>query len=401
MTDPAETDVAGGDRRRASAGPVVVRPVSSWRQLHRFIDLPYRLHAGTPWIPPVKVERWLYLSRWVNTYFKHAHAQYFLAYRDDQVVGRITAQVDAAFNEFHASRWGMFGFLEFIDDPAVVEALLGAAEHWLRGQRCDRMVGPMDFSMNDESGILIEGFALEPLVKQPWHPPYYQRRCEEAGLDKAMDLLSWYLEIGQRSHLDPVLPKLAARARDKHGILIRKMNRRHLRREMDAFADVYNQAWSNNWGFVPYSKADLDALALELQFGYSPGWFMVADHKGETVAMAITLLDLNQVFKKMNGRLLPLGWWYLLRRHHIADQLRVGFLGVKPQYQYTGAAAALYVEHFNTAEHSPLKKGEAGWILETNRSMNHGLEAMNGRVVKRYRVYERLWATDLGSGSGV
>jgi hypothetical protein len=374
------------------AGPVEVRPVTGWRELRQFIDLPYRLHAGTLWIPPVKVERWMFLSRRFNTYFTHAHAQYFLACREGRVVGRISAQVDSAFNDFHASRWGMFGFFEFVDDAAVVEALLASAERWLRAQGCDRMVGPMDFSLNDESGVLIEGFELEPIVKQPWHPSYYRRHCEEAGLDKAMDLLSWYLEIGDREHLDAVLPKLAERARHQHGIRIRKMSRRHLRREMDAFADVYNQAWSGNWGFVPYGKADLDTLALELQFAYSPGWFMVAEHHGETVAMAITLLNLNQVFKRMKGRLLPLGWWYLLRRHHIVDELRVGFLGVKPPYQYTGAAAALYVEHFNTAEHSPLRRGEAGWILETNTGMNRGLQAMNARVVKRYRVYQRLFA---------
>jgi GNAT superfamily N-acetyltransferase len=371
---------------------VEVRPVEGWRQLREFIDLPYRLHHGTPWIPPVRVERWAYLNRRVNAFFKHGRAAYFLATRGGRVVGRITAQVDDAFNEFHHSRWGMFGFLEFEDDPGILAALLDAAERWLRDEGCDRMVGPMDFTMNDESGVLVEGFELEPIIKQPWHPPYYQQRCEEAGLEKAMDLLSWYLEVGNRSTLNPILPRLADRAAERHGITVRKMSRRHLRRELEAFADVYNQAWSGNWGFVPFGKADLDAYALELQFVYSPGWFMVAEHQGETVAMAITVLDINQVYKKMQGRLLPWGWWHLLNRHRTVDQLRVGFLGVKPQYQYTGAAAALYVEHFNTAEHSRLKKGEAGWILETNTGMNRGLEAMSGRVVKRYRVYQRLLA---------
>jgi hypothetical protein len=370
--------------------PLVVRPVKGWRQLREFIDLPYRLHADTLWIPPVRVERWAYLNRRVNAFFKHGRAEYFLAERGGRVVGRITAQVDDAFNEFHRSRWGMFGFLEFEDDGEVLSALLEAAEGWLRAAGCDRMVGPMDFTMNDESGVLVEGFDLEPLIKQPWHPPYYQRRCEEAGLGKAMDLLSWWLEIANRSTLDPLLPRLAERAAERHGITVRKMSRRHLRRELDAFADVYNQAWSKNWGFVPYAKADLDAYALEMQFVYSPEWFMVAEHNNETVGMAITVLDINQVYKKMQGRLLPWGWWYLLNRHRIVDQVRVGFLGIKPQYQYTGAAAALYVEHFNAAERSPIKQGEAGWILETNTGMNRGLEAMGARVVKRYRVYQQL-----------
>jgi hypothetical protein len=377
-----------------SVGPdddVEVRAVSGGRELRAFIHLPYRLHAGTPWVPPVKVERWAFLNRRLNAYFRHGRAQYFLARRQGRVVGRITAQVDAAFNEFHASRWGMFGFLEFEDDPRILTALLAAAEVWLRAEGCDRMVGPMDFSLNDESGVLIEGFALEPQIKQPWHPPYYQQRCEEAGLVKAMDLLSWFLEIDDRTRLDPVLPALARRASERHGIRIRKLTRRHLRRELDAFADVYNQAWSKNWGFVPYGKGELDTMALEMQLVYAPGWFMVAEHDGETVAMAFTLMNLNQVLKKMKGRLLPWGWWYLVNSRRIVDEVRVGFLGVKPAYQYTGAAAALYMEHFNTAEHSRMKKGEAGWILETNRGMNRGLEAMNARIVKRYRVYERTW----------
>jgi GNAT superfamily N-acetyltransferase len=369
--------------------PIEVRAVRSWGDMRAFIELPFRLHAGTPWVPPLKLERWIFLNRRLNAYFTHGRAQYFLARRDGRVVGRITAQVDQAYQAFHDNRWGMFGFVEFEDDPEVVAALLATAEGWLRAQGADHMVGPMDFAMNEESGILIEGHDLDPLIKQPWHPPYYQRRLEEAGLAKAMDLLSWDLTVHDRKKVLPMLFELAEQVESKHGITIREMSRRNLRKEMDAFAEVYNAAWSKNWGFVPYSKADLDAYALELQLVYSPGWFMVAEHEGETVAMAITVMDLNQVLKKMNGKLLPLGWWYFLRRHHIVDRLRVGFLGVKPEYQHTGVAAGLYAAHYDNAERSRLQHGEAGWILETNRGMNRGLQAMNGTIVKRYRVYER------------
>jgi hypothetical protein len=368
---------------------IEVRAVHGWRGVRAFIALPFGLHAGTPWVPPLRLERWLFLNRRMNAYFKHGHAEYFLARRGERVVGRISAQVDHAFNAFHSNRWGMFGFLEFEDDPDVLTALLAAARGWLREQGCDLMIGPMDFAMNDESGVLIEGFELEPLVKQPWHPRYYQQRCEEAGLEKAMDLLSWELALADREKMLPQLFEIARRAESQHGITIRPMSRRHLRRELNGFADVYNAAWSKNWGFVPYGKEDLDAYALELQLVYSPGWFMVAEQQGETVAMAITVMDINQVLKRMNGRLLPLGWWYFLNRHRIVDRLRVGFLGVKPEYQHTGVAAALFVRHFDVAGRSRLTHGEAGWILETNRSMNRGLEAMNGRIVKRYRVYQQ------------
>jgi hypothetical protein len=371
----------------ASAG-VSIEPVRGGRDLGRFIDLPFRLHAGTPWIPPLKLERRLFLSRRMNPYFKHGEAEYFLARRGGRVVGRVSAQVDHAFNEFHRSRWGMFGFLELEDDPEAMAALLDAARGWLRARGCDRMVGPMDFSMNEESGVLIEGHELEPLIRQPWHPRYYQRLCEEAGLQKAMDLFSWALDISDREDMLPIMFELDERAREEHGVTIRKMSRRHLRKEMDRFAEIYNAAWADNWGFVPYSKQDLDAYTLDMHLVFAREWFMVAEKDGETIAVAITLPDVNQVLKKMKGRLLPFGWWRFLNRNRTCDQVRVGFLGVKPEHQHTGVAASLYVEHFDTAARMPQTHGEAGWILETNEAMNRGLEAMSGEIVKRYRVYE-------------
>jgi GNAT superfamily N-acetyltransferase len=213
--------------------------------------------------------------------------------------------------------------------------------------------------------------------------------CEQAGLTKAMDLYGWGLEIEDRERMNPLLPRLAERAQTKYGITIRRMSRRHLRRELDEFAQVYNAAWSQNWGFVPYSKQDLDAYAIDLQLVYARDWFMIAEQDGKTIAMAITIPDIHQVYKKMKGRLLPLGWWYYLTRGRIIDRVRIGFLGVLPEYQHTGVAAAIYLEHFNTAERTRQKTGEASFILEVNTSMNRGLEAMGGRVVKRWRVYER------------
>jgi GNAT superfamily N-acetyltransferase len=376
---------------------VDVKPVASRRDLREFIELPFRLHSTSPqWVPPLRLERRLFLNRRMNAYFTHGEAEYFLARRDGRVVGRMTAQVDSAFNAYHDSAWGNFGFLEVEDDAEALAGLLDAGAAWLRARGCDRMVGPMDFTMNDESGVLIEGFDREPFVKQPWHPPYYQRLCDGAGLEKAKDLLMWELEISDREKLLPVLFELAEQVGPKHGIQIRRMSRRSLRKDMDRFADVYNSAWSRNWGFVPYSKADLDHYAQELQVVFDRNWFMVAEKDGETVGVAITVPDVNQVLRRMNGRLLPLGWWHFLRKGRIVDRVRVGFLGVKPEYQHTGVAAAMFVEHFDTAARCRQKWGEMGWILETNRAMNRGMEAMGGRIVKRYRVYER----PLGPGTG-
>lgn len=383
---PARRDTGRGAETRS----VEVTPVRGVRDLRAFVELPFRLHVGTPWVPPLKLERYSFLSRKLNPYFTHGEAEYFLARRGDRVVGRITAQIDRAFNAYHENRCGMFGFLEFEDDQAILDALLKAAAAWLANRRADRMVGPMDFQLNDESGVLIEGFERAPMIRQPWHPAYYQKRCEAAGLAKAMDLLVWDLHIADRASMLPILPEVAERARTKFGITIRKMSRRRLRRELDEFAKVYNAAWSSNWGFVPYSPKDLDAEAFSYQIVYDRDWFMIAEADGETVAMALTVPDINQVLSRMHGRLLPFGWWYLLNKRRITDRVRVGFLGVVPEHQHTGAAASLYMEHFAVAERTHRKWGEVGWILETNHSMNRAIEAMGGRTVKRFRVYERL-----------
>jgi len=375
---------------------VQITPVRGPRQLREFVALPYRLHSATPWVPPLKLERYAFLSRRLNPYFTHGEAEYFLARRRGRVVGRITAQVNHAFNAQHDSRWGNFGFLELEDDPEVLDALLEAVSSWVGARGMERLVGPMDFTMNDESGILIEGFDRPPIIRQPWHPPYYARLLEQAGMAKAMDLFMWDLHFPDRyTGMMEFLPAIAEKARTEHGVRIRKMSRLRLRRELDEFAKVYNAAWSKNWDFVPFSKQDLDAEALNFQLIFDSDWFMVAEIDGRTAAVAITVPDMNQVLARMNGRLLPFGWWHFLNRSRIIDRVRIGFLGVMPEQQHTGVAAALYIEHFEIAERTRRKSGVAGWILETNKAMNRALEAMGGRISVRYRVYER----ELSSGS--
>jgi hypothetical protein len=371
---------------------VDVRAVSSRRDLREFIELPFRLHSTSPqWVPPLRLERRIFHSRRMNAYFEHAGAQEFLARTTTpptRVVGRISAQVDRAYDDRHGPGTGMFGFLELEDDPEVATALVDAARGWLAERGRNHMIGPMDYTMNDECGVLIEGFEREPMIKQPWHPPYYQRLCEQAGLEKAIDLFMWELVIDDRERILPVIFDLAEQSERKHGIELRHMRRRDLPKDIKVFGEVYNAAWKDNWGFVPYSDTDLKHLAEEMQLVFDRNWFMVAQKDGETIGIAITLPDVNQALKRMNGRLLPLGWWHFLRKGAYIDRVRVGFLGVKPEYQHTGAAARFYVEHFDMATKTRQKWGEMGWILETNRSMNRGMEAMGGRIVKRFRVYE-------------
>ena len=368
---------------------VEVTPVRGLVQRRAFVELPYRLHAGTNWIPPLKLERYVYLSRKLNPFFKHGEAELFLARRGGRVVGRVSAQIDHSYNEYHGSRWGMFGFLELEDDAEVLEALLRAAGEWLRARGVERIVGPMDFIINEEAGILFEGHELEPMIRHPWHPPYYQRLIEAAGLQKAHDLFHWKLHITDREErMLPMLPQLAERVESKHGIRLRKITRRSLRRDLGHFVRIYNAAWAGNWGFVPYTEHDVPDLWVNYQLVFGKGWFMVSETDSETVAIAITIPDINQVYKKMRGRLLPLGWWHYLRRGRIIDRARIGFLGVLPEYQHTGVAAQLYIEHYDMADRTRIKTGEAGWILESNKSMNRGLEAMGGKIVKRCRLYD-------------
>ncbi|HVF77630.1 MAG TPA: hypothetical protein VNA28_04990 [Solirubrobacteraceae bacterium] len=372
---------------------VDVRAVSSNRDLREFIELPYRLHSTSrQWVPPLRLERRMFHSRRMNAYFKHAGAQEFLARTTtpggQRVVGRISAQIDGAYDAQHGVGTGMFGFLELEDDQAVARELLDAAQAWLAERGRQHMIGPMDFTMNDECGILIEGFERAPMIKQPWHPPHYQRLCEDAGLQKAIDLWMWELVIDDREKILPIIFELSEQCETKHGVTLRHMRRRDLSKEIEVFGEVYNAAWKRNWGFVPYGPSDLKHYAEELQLVFDKHWFMLAEKDGETIGIAITVPDINQVLKKMNGRVLPFGWWHFLRRGRIIDRVRVGFLGVKPEYQHTGTAARFYVEHFDMAKVRPQKWGEMGWILETNRSMNRGMEAMGGRVVKRFRIYE-------------
>jgi len=372
---------------------VDVRPVASRADLKAFIELPYRLHRGAPgWIPPLRLDQRMLLSRRLNAFFSHGEAEYLLARRGGRVVGRVTAHVDRAFNDYHGNRWGWFGFFETEDDPEVAAALLDAAAGWLRSRGRDRMVGPASFTMNDESGLVVGGNELEPCIRQPWHPSYYRPLVEATGIRKVVDLLTFEIRLADKHEVMPVLWELADKVEPEHGIVVRNMSRRRLRRDLDTFGEVYNQTWKRNFGFTPYSKRDLDAYALEMQFVFDHHWFLFAEvaATGEPVGVSISIPDVNQAIKHMNGRILPFGWWHYLRRQRYMDRVRVGFLGVKPEFQHTGIAARFYQAQYQLAPSRPQQKGEAGWILETNTNMIRGIEMMGGRLVKTYRVYERL-----------
>ena len=371
---------------------VSVRPIDGRRDLNAFIKLPFRLHRGTPWVPPLVFERREFLDRGKNPFFEHAEAEYFLAERDGEVVGRITAHVDERWTQFQGGNDGMFGFFESENDSEVARALVDTAKGWLLERGRERMLGPMDFTTNDECGLLIEGYELHPMVLEPWHPPYYRQLLEGFGMEKTMDLLMWELHLGrlkQGDRFHDFIHEAAGKAETEHGVTVRHMRKRDLEAEVSRFMEVYNAAWGPNWGFVPITEEEVRFQAKNLKPILDENWAMIAEREGEVVGAALTLPDVNEVLAKMNGRLFPFGWWHFLTGRRRIDQVRVFALGVKPEYQHYGVAAALYVRHREVATRMRQKGGEMGWILETNEPMNRAMEGMGGRVVKRYRLYEQ------------
>lgn len=368
-----------------------IRPAASRRDMTAFIKLPWRLYRNEPnWVPPLIFERRQFLDRAKNPFFAHAEAEYFLAWRDGRVVGRITAQTDRNFNEFQGNDWGMFGFFECEDDAEAAQALLDAAEAWLRARGRDRMVGPMNFSTNDESGVLVDGFDLLPTILTDYTARYYPALLERCGLSKAMDLLMWHLDVSERSSVDHRIWDAADLVESKHGIVCRQFRKQDLDSEVDRFLEIYNSAWERNWGFVPLGEAEVRHYAKMLKPLLDENWAMVAEKDGETVAAALTLPDFNQVLVKLNGRLLPFGWIKALLARRKIDRVRVFALGVKREWQHTGVGARLYQMHFDAAERTPQRGGEMGWILETNKAMNRAMQGMGGTIVRRYRVYEKV-----------
>ena len=369
-----------------------VRPVSGRRDIDRFIELPFRLHAASErWVPPLRFERRAFLSRKRNPYFAHAEVCLFLAERGERVVGRISAQVDSRWDTYQGGNDGIFGFFECEDDPEVATALLDAAADFVRSHGRDRLIGPMDFTMNDECGLLVEGAERDPMVLEPWHPPYYQALIEGRGLTKTQDLFIWELYFGQLRHGESFHPLIhrAAEKSEQAGVRIRSMRRADMRAEVERFREVYNEAWGENWGFVPITEDEVDFQAANLKQILSEDWAMIAELDGEVVGAALTLPDYNQVFKRMNGRLLPFGWLKFLRWRRRITDVRVFALGVKHAHQHLGVAAQLYVAQADMAAKLPQKGGDMGWTLESNKGMNRALEGMGGTVVKRYRIYEQ------------
>ena len=370
-----------------------VRAARDRRDLKRFIDFPYRLHARDPvWVPPLRRDVESLLSRSKNPFFEHAEAEYFLAEHGDEVVGRIAAISNRLHNQTHGDRVGFFGFFETIDDQAVADALLDAAGEWCRARNHDVLRGPASFSVNDECGLLVSGFERPPTLMMPHNPRYYVDLVERAGFSKARDL--WVYQGGSEERYVPVPERLARGTeliRQRQGITLRALNMQDFEGEVERIKELYNAAWEKNWGFVPMTDREIDHLAEQFKPVVIPELVPMAEKDGKLIGFGIALPDLNVVFRRhRSGRLFPmildLLWSLKMRRIRRA---RILLLGVRPDYRGKGVDAMLYHWIWTRSGERRIYWGEAGWILEDNPAMNAGLEKMTFQVYKTYRLYDR------------
>jgi hypothetical protein len=373
---------------------IQVRPVLSARDKRAFLDVPFPIYGDDPhWVPPLYLERMQHLDPDQNPYFRHAEAQLFLAERGGKPVGRISAQIDRLYLERYKDATGHFGFIEAPDDPEIFAALIGMAEHWLRARGMKRVCGPFSFSINDETGLLVDGFDSAPNVLMPHHAPHYAGRIEALGYVKAKDVIAYLLDD------KGVLPKTMLRAYDRamasKAIEVRPISKRNLARDIEIILSIHSDAWSGNWGFVPFTQAELQALGDNLKWLVREEYVAIASLNGVPSAMGVTLPNVNDWIKDMDGRLAPFGWAKLLWKltATVPRSVRMVLMGVRRQHHSTLAGSSLALAVIETLRRYHIKRGtasgELSWILEDNLPMRHIIENLGAIPYKTYRVYEK------------
>lgn len=377
----------------ADGGRLTLQPVERPAASDDFLRLPWAIYRGDPaWIPPLLFERREHLDPRKNPFFENAEARFWLARRDGRPVGRISAQVNRAHLERHGDATGHFGMLEAEDDPAVFEALLGAAESWLREQGMQRVRGPFNLSINEECGLLVEGFEHPPSMLMGHARPYYAQRLEALGYRTAKDLLCYHYESDRPT---PFAGRLLRRVETTEDLVIRPLDLRRYEADLAAIIDVFNDAWSENWGFVPMSQAELRHMAKALKPIVRPQSIAIAELAGRPVAMAVGLPNVNEAIADLDGRLLPFGWAKLLWRLKIKTpkSSRVPLMGVRREFHGTMLGAALAVAVIDAMRRGQralgVESGELSWILDDNLPMRRMIEDFGGVAFKTYRIYER------------
>lgn len=368
-------------------GDITIRPVLTKSDTTAFIRFLWTIYKDNPaWVPPLMMDRRKLMDTKKNPFYHHADTEFYIAERDGKMVGRIAAIVNHNHNKEHSDKVGFFGFFESIDDQAVANALFDKAKSFLRSKGMTAMRGPANPSVNDEYGLLVDGFDLSPTVLMTYNPPYYVSLLENYGFKKAKDLYAYLLS--QDTVYSERLERANSIVKKRQNLTIRPIDMKHFDEDVNRVKDVYNKAWAKNWGAVPMTDAEIDALAADLKPVVVPGLVLFAEIEGKTIGFALSLPDINMALKhNKNGSLLP-GLFHLYTKKKKINTVRIIVLGVLPDYHSTGAAGVLFYETAARAKALGYDYGEASWILEDNEPMNHSAEVMNGKVTKRYRIYE-------------
>jgi len=328
------------------------------------------------------------LDRKKHPFFGHAEAEYFIALDNRrQAVGRIAAIVDRRHNEIHRDRTGFFGLFECIKDEDTAAALFEAAGTWLKGKGLEAVRGPVNLSMNDECGLLIEGFDLPPVFMMPYNPPYYIDLLEKNAFFKARDLFAFLMDT---SHgVSPKVREIVDRLRSSNEFSFRQPKRNELLEEALRIMEIYNQGWSNNWGFVPWTEAEMVHMAGMLIRLADLNIVLFAEHKGRTVGFAAALPNFNEILPRLNGKLFPLGIFKFLVLKRRIKGIRAIVFGVLPEYMRTGLAYLLYDEFEKAITARNYEWGELSWELEDNQAINRFAASIGAAVYKKYRIYEK------------
>ena len=371
---------------------VEIRQVAYARDLKVFIEIPWSIYRDDPhWVPPLKFERKEAFSE-KNPFFEHARWRAWLAYRDGVPVGRISAQIDSLYLERHDAHTGFFGMIEAPEDPEVFAALFGAAGAWLKEQGMQTALGPFNLGINQEIGCLVEGFNSPPYVMMGHARPYYGALIEGQGYEKAQDVLSYEL-TKEMFALPDIVQRMVQRQAGK--MKLRKVDRKNKAAELETLRSIFNDAWSGNWGFVPFTKKEFKAVGKELFMIMPPDFSWIVEADGEPAAFMILIPNLNEVIADLDGSLLPFGWAKLLWRLKVRSPktARVALMGVRQKYQNTRLGPALAFRSIQALYEPTMKRNmdmiEMSWILEQNKGIRNIIEKIGGVVSKRYRLYRK------------
>ncbi|SHM09344.1 hypothetical protein SAMN05216428_11363 [Nitrosospira sp. Nsp11] len=368
---------------------VIARPVASRRDIGVFIDVPWRIYVDDPmWVPPLRLERRFHFSRF-NPFFKHGEWQAWIAYRNNQPVGRISAQIDQLHRQRYGPETGHFGLFECIDDLEVAAVLMRAAEEWLAARHTRHVTGPFNLSINQECGVLVDGFDTPPMVMMPHSRRWYGRLLEEQGYRPAKDLLAYWVEVDFK--VPRLMSALIAKFSDQ--VRLRPLRRDKFSEEMEILRDIFNDAWSENWGFVPVTKAEFAELGTSLRLLVPDDCIQIAEVDGVPSAFMVALPNLNEIFAELDGSLFPFGWVKLsrIKSRGAVRTGRIPLMGVRKQFHNTPLGMALAFMVIDAPKKLARAVGvqavELSWILEDNKPMRAILDSLGCREYKRYRIY--------------